>query len=95
MNRTTRLFTLVAALPTTVMALVLLTAGQAVAIRPKPGPHGGEGIHEGPSDPSALLVEGSVSALQWVLFAAAVIAALLVGAALMHLAQRHRVQLAH
>ena len=96
MNRTPHPFTRLAALATIALALVLVTAGQAVAMRPEPGPIDPEGPYQGAARESVNLVtNSSVSVLQWVLFAAAVIGALLIGAALTHLAQRHRAQLAH
>lgn len=96
MNRTTHPFTRLTALATIALTLVLVTAGQAAATRPDPAPSDSEGLYKGLSGASELVVmNSSVSALQWGLFAVAVIGGLLVGAALMHLAQRHRAQLAH
>lgn len=96
MNRTTHPLTRLAALATIVMALVIVTAGQAAAMRPDPAPADPGGVYHGPSRASVQLVtDNSVSALQWVLFVAAVTGALLIGAGLMHLAHRQRAQLAH
>lgn len=96
MNRTTRPFTRLAALATIVVGLVLVTAGQAMALRPDPSPADPGGLSDGPTRASVLLVtDSSISALQWSLFVAAVIGALLLGAALTHLAQRRRRQPVH
>jgi hypothetical protein len=97
MNRTTHPFTRLAALVTTVATLVLVTAGQASAMRPPDPAPGDPGRgYDGPSRTSVQLVtDSSISVLQWVLFVAAVTAALLVGAGLMHLAHRQRAQVAH
>lgn len=95
MNRMSHPFTRLAALATIVLTVLLLTAGRAAAMRPDPAPSGSDGLYEGFSRTSELVVtNSSVSSLQWVLFAAAVIAGLLVGAASMHLAQQRRTQLA-
>jgi hypothetical protein len=96
MNRKSHPFTRLTALATIALALVLVTAGQAAAMRPDPAPADPGVGYKGPSRASVLVVtNSSVSVLQWVLFAVAVIGGLLVGAALMHLSQRHRAQLAH
>lgn len=96
MNRTTHPFIRLAVLATTVLGLVLVTAGHAAAINPRPDPGGPGGVYEGPGTSSVQPVtDSSVGALQWVLFAAAVLGALAIGAALLHLVQRHRRQLAH
>jgi hypothetical protein len=96
MNRTTRPFTRLTALATIVVALLLVTAGQASAMRPDPAPADPGVVYDGPSRASALLVtDSSVSVLQWVLFAAAVTCALVIGAGMTHLAHRKRAQLAH
>jgi ABC-type cobalamin transport system permease subunit len=96
MNRTIHPVTRLATLATIVMALVLVTAGRAAAMRPDPAPADPGGAYDGPSRASVVLVpDNSVSILQWVLFVAAVTGALLIGAGLMHLAQRRRTQLAH
>jgi hypothetical protein len=89
MNRTRHPFSRLAALATTALGLLLLTAGQATAQRPVPGP-GGTGSAPAPVQPS---IDASVSVLQWTLFAVALLAALVIGAALMNLAQRHRITL--
>jgi ABC-type cobalamin transport system permease subunit len=95
MNHTTRPFTRLAALATIVVALVLVTAGQAAAMRPDPAPADPGSVYDGPSRASVLLVtDSSVSVLQWVLFVAAVVGALLVGAGLTHVAHRRRAQVA-
>jgi hypothetical protein len=101
MNRTIHLFTHVATLATIVLGLMLVTAGQAAAQYPHPdagGSRGGGGgvTYEGTIPaPMQSVTETSVGTLQWVLFAAAVLGAVAIGAALMHLAQRRRAQLAH
>jgi|tagenome__1003787_1003787.scaffolds.fasta_scaffold20904630_4 formate/nitrite transporter FocA (FNT family) len=80
----------------TVIGTVLLTAAQAAASQPPPGRGERTGTYHGPSAASVHhMTESPVSAQSWVLFAAGILAALLVGAALMHLAQRRRAQLAH
>lgn len=91
MNRTTHPFTRLVTLATTALGLLLLTAGQATAQRPVPGP-GGTGTAPTPAAPAPVQpsIDASVSVLQWTLFAVAVLAALVIGAALMRLAQRHR-----
>lgn len=96
MNRTTHPFTRLAALATAVMVMVLVTAGQAAAMRPDPAPGDQGGVHHAPSRGSVDLgTTNSISVLQWVLFVAAVAGALLIGAGLAHLAHRQRAQLAH
>lgn len=96
MNRTTRYLTRLTGLAATILGLVLVTAAQASAMRPDPGPGGPASRYQGSDTPSVLRVtDSSVSAQQWVLIAAAVIGALLIGAALMRLAQRHHAQPAH
>jgi hypothetical protein len=91
MNHTTRPLARLVALATTALGLLLLTAGQALAQRPVPGPDGTGAAPapavQGPVQPT---VDASISVLQWTLFAVAVLAALVVGAALMKLALRHR-----
>lgn len=98
MNHTTHPLARLAALATTVLGLVLVSAGHAAA-RNLPGdPSGPGGTYDGPGTASVqppTLTDGSMSALQWVLFAAAVLAALVIGAALTHIAERHRVAIAH
>lgn len=95
MNHTRRHLTTLSTLAATILGLVLVTAGQAAAMRPEPGPTGPVGAGQTSGAPSALPVtDSSISALQWVLFVAVVLGALLVGAALTHLAQRRRIQLA-
>src|SRR3954454_4516911 len=96
MNRTLFPFRNLAPLVTTVVAMVLLTATQAAAMQPPRDPGERTGTYVAPTNASAHHVtQSQVSALSWVMFAAAVLAALVIGAALMHLAQRRRVQLAH
>lgn len=96
MNRTTRHLTRLTGLAFAMVALVLATAGQASAMRPEPTPAGPDSGPHGLVTSSVLRVtDSSVSALQWALFAAAVVAAFAIGAALMHLAQRRHVQFAH
>jgi hypothetical protein len=91
MNRTTHSFTRLAALATTALALLLVTAGQAAALRLAPGNGGTGSVHEGPTPaPAQPIMDASVSALQWTLFAVVVLCALVIGAVLMNLAQRHR-----
>ena len=80
----------------TVMCMVLGTAAQAAANQPPPGRGERSGTYHGPSTPPVHhLVASPVSTPSWLLFAAAVLAAVVLGAALMHLAQRRRAQLAH
>jgi len=96
MNSKSRHLTRLTGLVATIVGTVFFTASQAAAMRPDPGPAGSNSASEGSGTRSVLRVtENSVSVLQWVLFAVAVIAALLIGAALTHVAQRRRIQLAH
>jgi hypothetical protein len=96
MNSKSRHLTRLSELVAAIVGMVFFTASQAAAMRPDPGPTGSNSVPEGSGTQSVLRVtENSVSVLQWVLFAVAVIAALLIGAALTHLAQRRRMQLAH
>jgi hypothetical protein len=96
MNSTSRHLTRLSGLVATIIGMIFFTASQAAAMRPDPGPAGSNSVSESPGTQSVLRVtENSVSVLQWVLFAVVVIAALLIGAALTHLAQRRRTQLAH
>lgn len=91
MNRTTHLFTRLVALATVGVSLLLITAGQAAAQLLPPGPDGTSAVHDGVTQaPAGPIVDASVSVLQWTLFALAVLGALVVGAALMHVAQRRR-----
>ena len=95
MNHTTRHLTRLAGLAATILGLVFLTAGQAAAMRPEPGPADPNGVYEGSATQSVLRVtESSVSVLQWVLFAVVVISSLLIGAALTHIVQRRHAQVA-
>lgn len=95
MNRKSRHLTRLSGLVATILGMVFFTASQAAAMRPDPQPSGPSTVSDGSSTQSVLRVtENSISVLQWVLFAVAVIAALLVGAALAHLAQQRRIQLA-
>lgn len=95
MNSTSRHLTRLSGLVATILGMVFFTASQAAAMRPDPQPSGPGTVPEGSGTQSVLRVtENSISVLQWVLFAVAVIAALLIGAALAHLAQRRRIQLA-
>jgi hypothetical protein len=96
MFRKTRPVTRIAVLASTVLGLLFVTAGQAAAIYPRPEPSGTGHVYDG-ADPAQVqtVTDNSVSAMQWVLFAAVVLAALAIGGALMHLAQRRRVQPAH
>jgi hypothetical protein len=95
MNLASRHLTQLTALAATILGLVLVTAGQASAVRPEPEPaHIGAGrALPAPSVTSA--TDSPLSLLQWVLFVAVVIGALLVGAALTHLIARRRMQPAH
>jgi hypothetical protein len=96
MRHTIHPFTRLAVLATTVVSLMLVTAGQAAAMNPPPDPGGLGGGYDGSSSvPVPSVSDSSISGLQWVLFAASVLAAFAIGAALMHLAQRQRRQLAH
>jgi hypothetical protein len=96
MNRTKLLFTRLAAVATVVLGLALVAAGQASAMPPPPDPGGSGGVPQGPSPaPVQQITDNSISALQWVLVAAALVSALAIGAALMRQVQRHRRQLAH
>lgn len=95
MNSTFRHLTRLSGLVATVVGMVFVTASQAAAMRPDPEPSGPASVPAGSGTQSVLrITENSISFLEWVLFAVAVIAALLIGAALAHLAQRRRVQLA-
>jgi hypothetical protein len=91
------LATRVATVATTVVGLLLVTAGQAVAMRPIPDP-GGQAAPKPTTTTTQVhsVVDASLSTLQWVLFVAAIVIALAVGAGLMHLAERraHRSQFA-
>ena len=79
-----------------VVGLVLVTGAQATARQPPPGRGEPTGTYHAPSTASVHHVAQSpVSSPSWLLFAVAVLAAVVLGAALMHLAQRRRVQLAH
>ena len=92
MNRTTHTFTRLAVLATTALALLLVSVGRAAAQRvTPPGGTGGTGSeHAGPTPvPTQPIMDASVSALQWTLFAVVVLSALVLGAVLMNLAQRH------
>jgi hypothetical protein len=98
MNSKSRHLTRLSGLTATIVGMVFLTvsASQAAAMRPDPGPGGSNSVSEGSGTQSVLRVtENSVSVLQWVLFVVVVIAAFLIGAALTHLAQRRRIHLAH
>jgi hypothetical protein len=96
MFRKTRPFTRIAVLASTVLGLLFVTAGQAAAIYPRPEPSGTGSAYDGPGTAQVQTVtDNSVSAMQWVLFTAAILGAIAIGAALMHLVQRRRVQLAH
>jgi len=80
-------------LATSIVGLVVFTASRAAAMQPDPGPGNAGTVHDGSGTPSVLRVsDNSVSVLQWVLFVAVVIGALVLGAALTHLAQRRRLQ---
>ncbi len=95
MNIKSRHLTRLTGLIATIVGMVIFTAGQAAAQRPDPGGAGTNGVPGGSDTQSVLLVtDSSVSVLQWVLSAVVVIAALIIGAALMHLAQRRHIQLA-
>jgi ABC-type cobalamin transport system permease subunit len=95
MNHTLFPFRNLAPLVIAVLGMVLGTAAQAAARQPAPGRGEPTGTYPGPSTASVHHVTQSpVSAPSWLLLAAAVLAAVVLGAALMHLAQRRRVQLA-
>lgn len=96
MNSKSRHLARLSRLVAAIVGMVFFTASQATAMRPDPEPVGPTSASGGSGTQSVLRVtENSVSVLQWVLFAVVVIAALLIGAALTHLAQRRRIQLAH
>jgi hypothetical protein len=96
MDSKSRHLTRLTAVVATLVGTVFLTAGQALAMRPDPGPTPSSGASDGSGTQTVLRVtDSSVSIGQWVLFAVVVAAALLIGAALTHLAQRRRTQLAH
>jgi hypothetical protein len=96
MNRARRHLTQLTALAATILGLVLITAGQASAKRPEPELTGPVGAGQAPAAPSTLpATDSSISLLQWVLFVAVVLGALLVGVALTHLVARRRIQPAH
>lgn len=94
MNRTTHMFTRLSALAATVLALLLVSIGRAAAQRvAPPGGSGATGSeHTGTTTPvpTQPIMDASVSALQWTLFAVVVLSALVLGAVLMNLLQRHR-----
>lgn len=92
MNRTTVLFTRLAALATVAVGLLFVTAGQAAAqLLRVPGPDGAGTVHHTSTPaPAGPISDASVSVLQWTIVAVAVVGALVIGAALMHLAQRRR-----
>ena len=95
MNSTSRHVTRLSGLVASIVGMVFFTASQAAAMRPDPEPSGPTTVPGGSGTPSVLRVtENSISVVQWVLFTVAVVAALLIGAALTHLAQRRRIQLA-
>ena len=92
MKRTTHRLTRLAVLATTAPCLALVTAGQAAAVN-LPDPGGPSGVGQGPTPTLVQTVtDNSISALQWVQFVAAVLSALAIGAALMHLAHRRRAE---
>jgi ABC-type cobalamin transport system permease subunit len=96
MNRSIFPFRNLAPLVITVLGMVLVTAAQAVASQPPPGRGERTGTYHGPSTASVHHVTQSpVSSPSWLLFAAAVVTAVVLGAALMHLARRRRIQLVH
>ena len=96
MFRNHRSFARLAALATVALAVVLATAGQAAAMRPEPGPTGPGSVSTAATHPSAVLVtHNSLSLLQWMLFAATLVVALVVGAALARVAQRRSLQPTH
>jgi hypothetical protein len=89
MIRTTHPFTRLVELATVALGLLFVAAGQASAQIPLPGPDGTGSVHEASTPaPAGPSVHASISFVQWTMFAAAVLAALMIGAALMHLAQR-------
>jgi hypothetical protein len=92
MNRTTHPLTRLAVLATIALGLVLVTAGQAAA-KSLPDPGGAGGGSQAPTPtPVQTVADNSVSSLQWVLLVTAVLGALAIGAALMHLAQGRRAE---
>jgi hypothetical protein len=92
------LATRVAAVATTVLGLILVTAGTAAAMYPPPPDPVGQPAANQPPTLTRVqtVVDGSPSTLQLVVFVATIVAALAAGAALMHLLERraHRGQLA-
>jgi len=96
MFRNNRSFARLAALATIALAVVLATAGQAAAMRPEPGPTGPGSVYTAATHPSAVLVtHNSLSVLQWMLFAAALVVALVAGVVLARIAQRRSLQPTH
>lgn len=94
MNRTTHLFTRLVALATVGVATLFVTAGHAAArvvpLPEVPGPEGPGPVHGATPTPAGPIVHASISGLQWTLFAIALLGALVIGAGLMHVAQRPR-----
>lgn len=91
------LATRVAAVATTVLGLILVTAGKAAAMYPPSDPVGRPAPkHTAAVTPVQTVVYGSNGPLLWVVFVATAVVALAVGAALMHLVEHraHRGQLA-
>jgi hypothetical protein len=96
MNRTVFPFRNLAPLLTTVLGIVLLTAAQASASQPPPGRGEMSGTqHRRVTGSMHDVTNSAPTAHAWVLFSAGVLAALVVGAVLMQLAQRRRAQPAH
>lgn len=92
MNRTTHLFTRLVALATVGVATLFVTAGHAAArVVPMPDVEGSgaPGAVQGATPvPAGPIVDASISALQWALFAIALLGAFVIGAALTRVAQR-------
>jgi hypothetical protein len=96
MNSTSRHLTRISGLVATIVGTMVFTASQAAAMRPAPDPGPGTArATAGTGSQSVLRVtDSSISGVQWVLFAVLVVAAIAIGAALTHLAQRRRTRLA-
>jgi hypothetical protein len=96
MNRTVFPFRNLAPLVTIVLGILLLTAAQAAASQPPPGRGEMGGTHHRPvTGPMHHVANSAPTGHSWVLFSAAILAPLVVGAVLVHVSRRRRAQLAH